>query len=143
MKILVANIGSTSFKYRLFDMADERQLARGGIERIGSPESRCFVEIGEARSEKTLKVPDHAEAIPDVLPTASDEAVAKVPGGGVEERDDELARLQRLLGMADAGAQAEVEEEAEAAADEAEDLSLDADEAVDDSDADSKKDEEG
>ena len=28
MKILVANLGSTSFKYRLFDMADERQLAR-------------------------------------------------------------------------------------------------------------------
>ena len=41
MKILVANLGSTSFKYRLFDMADERQLARGGIERIGSAESRC------------------------------------------------------------------------------------------------------
>ena len=39
MKILVANLGSTSFKYRLFDMADERQLARGGVERIGSPES--------------------------------------------------------------------------------------------------------
>ena len=41
MKILVANLGSTSFKYRLFDMADERQLARGGIERIGAAESRC------------------------------------------------------------------------------------------------------
>ena len=27
MKILVANLGSTSFKYRLFDMADERLLA--------------------------------------------------------------------------------------------------------------------
>ena len=36
MKILVANLGSTSFKYRLFDMSDERQLARGGIERIGA-----------------------------------------------------------------------------------------------------------
>ena len=36
MKILVANLGSTSFKYRLFDMADERVLARGGVERIGS-----------------------------------------------------------------------------------------------------------
>src|SRR6266568_1498591 len=35
MKILVANLGSTSFKYRLFDMADERVLARGGVERIG------------------------------------------------------------------------------------------------------------
>ena len=45
MKILVANLGSTSFKYRLFDMTDERQLARGGIERIGAAESRCFVEI--------------------------------------------------------------------------------------------------
>ena len=46
MKILVANLGSTSFKYRLFDMADERVLARGGVERIGSPQSRCFVEAG-------------------------------------------------------------------------------------------------
>ena len=37
MKILVANLGSTSFKYRLFDMTDETVLARGGVERIGSP----------------------------------------------------------------------------------------------------------
>ena len=28
MKILVANLGSTSFKYRLFDMDSQRQLAR-------------------------------------------------------------------------------------------------------------------
>ena len=34
MKILVANLGSTSFKYRLFDMSDERQLARGGRQRL-------------------------------------------------------------------------------------------------------------
>jgi acetate kinase len=45
MKILVANLGSTSFKYRLFDMADEKLLARGGIERIGT------------------EVPDHAAAL--------------------------------------------------------------------------------
>jgi acetate kinase len=49
MKILVANLGSTSFKYRLFDMTDERQLARGGIERIGATESRCFVDISAVR----------------------------------------------------------------------------------------------
>ena len=40
MKVLVANLGSTSFKYRLFDMEDERQLARGGTERIGAEQSR-------------------------------------------------------------------------------------------------------
>ncbi|MDP6444605.1 MAG: acetate/propionate family kinase [Pirellulaceae bacterium] len=63
MKILVANLGSTSFKYRLFDMADERQLARGGIERIGAAESSCFVEIGEHRSELVTAIPDHAAAV--------------------------------------------------------------------------------
>ena len=47
MKVLVANLGSTSFKYRLFDMSNESQLARGGIERIGQDaEGSCFVEIG-------------------------------------------------------------------------------------------------
>jgi acetate kinase len=35
MKILVANLGSTSFKYRLFDMATGRELARGGVDRVG------------------------------------------------------------------------------------------------------------
>ena len=50
MKILVANLGSTSFKYRLFDMTDERELVRGGIERIGGDE-----------------VPDHAAAIERAL----------------------------------------------------------------------------
>ena len=63
MKILVANLGSTSFKYRLFDMADERQLARGGIERIGASESRAFVEIAGNRRELTAHVPDHAAAV--------------------------------------------------------------------------------
>ena len=58
MKILVANLGSTSFKYRLFDMAEEKQLARGGIERIGSPESKCFVEIGAWRQDLVAQVPD-------------------------------------------------------------------------------------
>ena len=32
MYILVANLGSTSFKYRLFDLSDERQLARGELD---------------------------------------------------------------------------------------------------------------
>lgn len=67
MKILVANLGSTSFKYRLFDMTDERQLARGGIDRIGAAESSCFVEIGEHREEVTATVPDHAVAVRQCL----------------------------------------------------------------------------
>ena len=72
MKVLVANLGSTSFKYRLFDMADSRQLARGGVERIGSPESPCFVEIGGQRRETTAVVPDHAVAVKACLEQLTD-----------------------------------------------------------------------
>jgi len=63
MKILVANLGSTSFKYRLFDLPSETQLARGGIDRIGQSASACFVEIGTAREESTQPVSDHAAAV--------------------------------------------------------------------------------
>ena len=54
MKILVTNLGSTSFKYRLFDMADERVLARGGVERIGSEKARCYASAGGVSEEALL-----------------------------------------------------------------------------------------
>lgn len=63
MKVLVANLGSTSFKYRLFDLPAETQLARGGIDRIGQPQSAAFVQIGDQRQEATLHIPDHAAAV--------------------------------------------------------------------------------
>ena len=87
MKILVANLGSTSFKYRLFDMSDERQLARGGTERIGAAESRCFVEIGAWRQERTARVPDHAVAVRECLEQLTD------PGHGCLNRTDEVAAI--------------------------------------------------
>jgi acetate kinase len=41
MNILVANIGSTSFKYRLYDTRTSTVLAQGKIERIGQPGGSC------------------------------------------------------------------------------------------------------
>jgi acetate kinase len=72
MKILVANLGSTSFKYRLFDMDADHQLARGGIERIGSDRSSCYVEIGDRRREEVARVPDQAEAVRRCLAQLTD-----------------------------------------------------------------------
>lgn len=63
MKVLVANLGSTSFKYRLYDLPSEVQLARGGIDRIGQSASACFVEINGQKRESTLPVADHAAAV--------------------------------------------------------------------------------
>ena len=63
MKVLVANLGSTSFKYRLFDLPSETQLARGGIDRIGQATSACFVEINGRKEESSQSVLDHAAAV--------------------------------------------------------------------------------
>ncbi|HNV03080.1 MAG TPA: hypothetical protein PLE61_12300 [Vicinamibacterales bacterium] len=41
MNILVANIGSTSFKYRLFDVERDAVLAQGRVERIGQTGGDC------------------------------------------------------------------------------------------------------
>src|SRR5262245_25716758 len=43
-------------------MADERVIARGGVERIGSPESKAFVESGGRREGATIAAKDHAAA---------------------------------------------------------------------------------
>ena len=65
MKVLVANLGSTSFKYRLFDLTNESQLAKGGIDRIGQKDalSSCSVQIGSFKAETTQSVPNHAAAV--------------------------------------------------------------------------------
>ena len=72
MLVLVANLGSTSFKYRLFDMSDERCLARGAVERIGDPSSPCQVEIGDWKDERMEPVPDHGVAVAACLRQLTD-----------------------------------------------------------------------
>ena len=39
MKILVINTGSSSIKYKLFDMAEPKVMASGIVEKIGEEES--------------------------------------------------------------------------------------------------------
>ncbi len=66
-KILVANIGSTSFKFRLFDMPGEQLLAKGGVERIGATESPWKLEItGRAPQSGSAKFADYDAAIAHV-----------------------------------------------------------------------------
>jgi acetate kinase len=87
MKVLVANLGSTSFKYRLFDLSDESQLARGGIDRIGEAESHCVVEIGDHQSESQQNIPDHAAAVGICLQQLTD------PEHGCLNSVDEVAGI--------------------------------------------------
>lgn len=63
MLTLIANLGSTSFKYKLYDMPAERVLATGSSDRIGQGKSNTVVSNGIATSESTRDLADHAAAI--------------------------------------------------------------------------------
>jgi acetate kinase len=64
MKILVINCGSSSIKYKLFDMSSRTVLAQGGIEKVGIPGS--FLKYTKSNGEKAIlekDVPDHSVGI--------------------------------------------------------------------------------
>jgi acetate kinase len=63
MKILVFNSGSSSLKYKLFDMDAEKVLISGHIDGIGL--ARCDVKIsyGAEYDEKKELVKDHVDAV--------------------------------------------------------------------------------
>jgi acetate kinase len=65
MLVLVANIGSTSYKFKLFDMAHgEKVLAEGAADRIGQEQSAWSIApAGGAKQTGTAHLPDHGAAI--------------------------------------------------------------------------------
>ena len=68
MKVLVSNIGSTSFKFRLFDMADgECEIASGGADRIGDTGGKLKLVVGGEKSASECDFADHGACIQAVL----------------------------------------------------------------------------
>lgn len=68
--VMIANIGSTSFKWRLFEIAKdgERELAKGQADRIGKTGAEAVLEVadGEPHSE-AHQFADYGEAIRHAL----------------------------------------------------------------------------
>ena len=68
MKIIVCNIGSTSFKFQLLDMASEKQLARGFCERIGMDSSPIEYYINDKLVFSTSEyLPSHRDSVEHAL----------------------------------------------------------------------------
>ena len=49
MKILICNAGSTSLKFKLYDMPAEEVLASGGVERVGSTDDDIYKNDNASR----------------------------------------------------------------------------------------------
>ncbi len=77
MKVIVCNIGSTSFKFQYIDMDGETVLARGHIERVGSGNARTVFCRGmdEPVLEEDGSVADQREAVKKGLRFLEDEIV--------------------------------------------------------------------
>jgi acetate kinase len=74
MKILVLNSGSSSVKYKLFNMDNHTVLAQGGVEKLGLPGS--FLKFTLADGKKiTLErdLPEHTAAIEFILNILKDD----------------------------------------------------------------------
>jgi len=63
MKILVFNCGSSSVKYRLFEMPKGRVIAKGVVERIGEDSSKAVQETGKKIIEIQERIADHRLAL--------------------------------------------------------------------------------
>jgi acetate kinase len=84
LKVLVANLGSTSFKYRLFDLSDpdEPVLARGSIERIGSPSAKVVTRSAKGERELVRAIADHGEAVQLCLEQLTDPEIGVLHDAG-------------------------------------------------------------
>lgn len=84
MKILVCNVGSTSLKYRLFEMnGRETTLAEGRQERVGAPLGAwAHRKAGEPQQKRSLPIAGYAEGI-----ALMQEALLDGTLGSMEELD--------------------------------------------------------
>ncbi|MDD4699086.1 MAG: acetate kinase [Oscillospiraceae bacterium] len=77
MKILVVNAGSSSLKYQLIDMTDEKLLAKGLCERIGIDGIISHKAADGREYNAKIPMPTHSEAF-DALVFALNKSDAKV-----------------------------------------------------------------
>ena len=93
MKILVINCGSSSIKYKLYDMTDKSVLAAGGIEKVGLAGS--FNKVALPNGEKKIishECPTHTEGIKLMFDTLLDPEI-----GAIKSLDEIDAAGHRIV----------------------------------------------
>ena len=76
MKILVLNCGSSSIKYKLFDMDTQTVMVQGGVEKIGLPDSFLQIKLNNGEKVKIEQLmPEHTVGIQLILNSLVDEKI--------------------------------------------------------------------
>ena len=61
-KIIAVNAGSSSLKFQLFEMPEEKVLTSGVAERIGLEEGIFTIKVNGEKFTTNLPIKDHAKA---------------------------------------------------------------------------------
>ena len=74
MKILVINCGSSSLKFQLYDMKENKVLAKGRCDQVGLTASYLIYKAPEKNIdyEKSMPIPTHKEGMEIILKTLAD-----------------------------------------------------------------------
>lgn len=79
MKILVINAGSSSMKFTLFEMENEKVLAKGVFERLGSDAPNLVYKRPDGfKSEEVIPVANHTEAVREICAKLVDPEVGVI-----------------------------------------------------------------
>ncbi len=79
MKVLVLNCGSSSIKYKLYDMTDESVLAQGGVERIGLDNAFIKVKLSDGSKKQIFAdLPSHKEGVQLVFKCLLDSEIGAI-----------------------------------------------------------------
>ena len=93
MKVLVLNCGSSSIKYKLYDMTTKEVMAQGGIEKLGLPDS--FLKFTLADGSKKIiekNMPEHTVGVELIL-----EVLTNAEYGCIKSLDEIEAVGHRLV----------------------------------------------
>lgn len=77
MKVLSVNAGSSTLKFRLYEMPEEKILMKGNIEKIGFDDSHYSIRIGEQKIQKEYPLANHEEAVNVLLKELVEQEVIK------------------------------------------------------------------
>ena len=92
IKIFVINCGSSSIKFQLVDMSNEKVLAKGLVDRLGQPASIMKFSLNGKEFNKECNTLDHSSAISGIIDLLVDRE-----SGIIEDKGDITAVGHRLV----------------------------------------------
>ncbi len=67
MKIMSVNSGSSSIKFQLFDMPEERVVSSGQIEKIGFTDAISTIKFNGDKQQRILPIKDHVAGVKEII----------------------------------------------------------------------------